>query len=727
MGNRISREELLSEIHRLHDEYGKATTTLLREHGNYSSRTYSLRFGSWTDALNEAGLEPNREQNISDEDLLAELRKLANELDRTPTMADMDETARYSHGPYQTRFGSWNEAIEKAGLTPNKKHDISDEDLIAEMQRLTGELGRAPKRSEMNDRGKYSGAVYTRRFGTWSEGVEAAGLEVPAQRKQYTNEDLLEELRRLSDSNSGKIPTWTDMQTDGKMSAKIVSDRFGSWREALIAAGFEVPTRWSEVDAEDLCEELEELATRVQRVPRRKDVTEHSEFQPDWFAKEFGSWNEALRAAGFEPTHIHNVSDSELLAELESLADELDRTPRQSDVVENGRFSVSLYKRRFGSWNDALEECGFQPVHRYNIGESELLDALNDLATELDRTPKAREMDEVGKFSTPPYFDRFGSWIEALEAAGLETPLSFEDVSCEQLLDEIERIAESIDGIPKIFDIRKHSTIKSKWYYREFDSWNQALRNAGFEPHRNHDVSNESLVAELQRVADELGRTPTINDIVGSSDYDPALYIGRFDSWNEALRAADLEPSKRSHISDDELKEEFYRLKEALGHVPSGAEMNELGTFSAAVYNIRYGGWNEAVRKFGEEPRYVSPGEGDSQSYGPLWEKRREEIIQRDGEECVICGFERDTHMHEFGRDLNVHHINRFLREYERTTSFEVAHRHSNLVTLCVQCHSDAEGMPKAYFKQFVSEGVLDETEQTKHHHNPNYTLNDFT
>jgi 5-methylcytosine-specific restriction endonuclease McrA len=316
--------------------------------------------------------------------------------------------------------------------------------------------------------------------------------------------------------------------------------------------------------------------------------------------------------------------------------------------------------------------------------------------------------------------------LGALESAGLETPLRFEDVDREQLIDEIHHVSEIVDSVPKVFDIRKHSEMKSAWFAREFGSWNEALRQAGFDPHRNHDITNHELIDELQNVTDELGETPTVEDFSAHGKYKPSLCIYRFNSWNDALREAGIEPGKRQSIPEKELEEEFNRLMDVLGYVPSGREMTELGHFSKGVYDDRFGSWNDAVRTFGEEPRFTRSGDGDSQSYGALWEERREEIIQRDGEVCVVCEVNRDTHMEKFGRDFNVHHIIPFLEEYERTGDLEIAHRPENLVTVCVQCHASVEQRSKEYFQELVPDGVLGEADSYSEGESPNTTLDEF-
>ena len=52
--------------------------------------------------------------------MLEELRELAEELGRTPYAKEMEEDGPFSTNTYQNRFGSWNAALELAGLEPNR-------------------------------------------------------------------------------------------------------------------------------------------------------------------------------------------------------------------------------------------------------------------------------------------------------------------------------------------------------------------------------------------------------------------------------------------------------------------------------------------------------------------------------------------------------------------------------------------------------------------------------
>jgi hypothetical protein len=54
-------------------------------------------------------------------------------------------------------------------------------------------------------------------------------------------------------------------------------------------------------------------------------------------------------------------SDDELLNALRDLAEDLDRVPRKKDMNEYGPHAPRTYQLRFGSWNDAVREAGFTP------------------------------------------------------------------------------------------------------------------------------------------------------------------------------------------------------------------------------------------------------------------------------------------------------------------------------------------------------------------------------
>ena len=116
-----------------------------------------------------------RLSDYSEESLLDELRRVAKKIGKDTMTFKEFETAggRISGGPLVRRFGSWNAALEKAGISKSVIRNISDEDLFAEMGNLWDRLGRQPTGREMRGLGRFSENPYKRRFGSWLHAVEA--------------------------------------------------------------------------------------------------------------------------------------------------------------------------------------------------------------------------------------------------------------------------------------------------------------------------------------------------------------------------------------------------------------------------------------------------------------------------------------------------------------------------------------------------------------------------
>lgn len=173
---------------------------------------------------------------------------------------------------------------------------------------------------------------------------------------------------------------------------------------------------------EEYLEALREFADELGNTPTRTEMDRDGPFSSSPYYTRWGSWNDALRAAGLEPNHEY-VSDDDLLEDLRRLADERGEPVLVDDVDEHGKYDPKTYFRRFGTWFDARERAGLvgddiRPGRR--IDEDELIDALRDRALELGRPPSQSELNDGDGPSLTPYLTRWGTWERALEAAGLD-------------------------------------------------------------------------------------------------------------------------------------------------------------------------------------------------------------------------------------------------------------------------------------------------------------------
>lgn len=412
------KQVLIGELQNLANELGGTPSQRnMTRQGAHGVKTYQKKFGSWNDALEEANLEINKKQSIPESELLDELIRLSTELGRTPTSRDVAEKGEYAPSNYSNKFGSWNRAVREAGLEPTRRRDIPKDELLTELKRLADELGHAPTVEEMKQRGKFGVSTYSKEFGSWNDALQEADLEL--NRRQNVDESkLLEEVSRLYDEFD-RSPSADIMSRNGDFAVSTYRRVFGSWNNALREAGFDVNNR-SDIPELELLNALQRLGNEVGQTPTAADMEQQGQFGWATYEKAFGSWNTALRRAGFEPNVRGDIPETELREELQRLKDELGHVPERREMDDEGEFDSTTYMSTFGTWNDALREADLTLNKRRNIPDSDLLAELRRLADVLDRTPIRDDMESQGKFSYSVYTHRFGSWNDALIEAGLD-------------------------------------------------------------------------------------------------------------------------------------------------------------------------------------------------------------------------------------------------------------------------------------------------------------------
>ena len=112
---------------------------------------------------------------FNDGDLLDDLRKVAKTLGKnTVEQREYLKAGKFSCKPYINRFGSWNNAVKKAGLDTVKETNVSDEMLFQNLEKVWLSLGRQPFYGEIRKPlSQYTMKVYINRFGGWMKACEA--------------------------------------------------------------------------------------------------------------------------------------------------------------------------------------------------------------------------------------------------------------------------------------------------------------------------------------------------------------------------------------------------------------------------------------------------------------------------------------------------------------------------------------------------------------------------
>ncbi|HEY5293947.1 MAG TPA: hypothetical protein VIJ70_00560 [Gaiellaceae bacterium] len=127
----------------------------------------------------------------------------------------------------------------------------------------------------------------------------------------------------------------------------------------------------------------------------------------------------------------------------------------------------------------------------------------------------------------------------------------------------------------------------------------QAL--AEFQAGIRRRYTDEQILAELRESAERLGRSPTMKEFGADpgSQVHPQTVIEHFGTWNAAKRAAGLMP--RRFATREELVEQLRRLGEELGRTPTADDVKQRrGTMpSASLYWHTFGSLATALREAG--------------------------------------------------------------------------------------------------------------------------------
>jgi len=171
----VTIPELLEDLKRISLLLGKRSLTIeeYNKHGRYSSAMIKKKIG-WNEALVQAGLQINKRMNISDNELLQDLRTAAAAISpRKLTQEEYNSIGKFSSATIKNKFG-WNKALAIVELEISLPQFITEDDLFTNLANVWTTLGKQPGRDYMSSPlSKYSHAPYVKGYGSWRKALEA--------------------------------------------------------------------------------------------------------------------------------------------------------------------------------------------------------------------------------------------------------------------------------------------------------------------------------------------------------------------------------------------------------------------------------------------------------------------------------------------------------------------------------------------------------------------------
>lgn len=160
---------------------------------------------------------------------------------KSVTLREYKKYGNYSYQTQKKRFGSWQKALETAGLEKSKRPwggelsetRIPETQLIQDMQRVADQLDKkAITIAEYEEHGKFGSSAISKRFGGWNKAKTAAGLKI-GRFYNSTDEDYFQNIFNVWQT-LGRQPKYQEMVAPlSKLNISSYERKFGSWRSAL--------------------------------------------------------------------------------------------------------------------------------------------------------------------------------------------------------------------------------------------------------------------------------------------------------------------------------------------------------------------------------------------------------------------------------------------------------------------------------------------------------------
>lgn len=229
------------------------------------------------------------------------------------------------------------------------------EEIIKEIQRIANELNRDTLTEKLFNKHSNSMAISTVKyyFGSWSEAIRRAGLKPidpykPPHRHKYSDDELISEIIRISKILSQETLSVKEFDHYSAIDSSTITKRFGSWNIAIKRANLK-PTKISEYTDEQVIDEIKRVATILNIDSlSMKEFDYYSKMGSATIPKHFGTWNKAIKLSGLKPIIEYNISDERLLKDIIKLYREEGKLPTQNTISSKGEFSPTTYRMRFG-------------------------------------------------------------------------------------------------------------------------------------------------------------------------------------------------------------------------------------------------------------------------------------------------------------------------------------------------------------------------------------------
>ncbi len=405
-------------------------------------------------------------------------------------------------------FGSWKAAVNAAGLDYSKITTLTKWDkkrIIDEILALhkAGEGLNAAHVKRVNP--PLLAAVDGKRyFNSWGEAVEAAGFDYNQIKKlrEWDKEKIIPEILRLKKDNIPLNSLYVSQNHTTLFVAACKKYHFGSWKNAIEAAGLDYNKINKYIDRTQWTKEL--ILKEIKKLNSRGENLQYINIKENFHAlcsaavREFENWGNAVEAAGIDYDKFRTRKEP-LYWTKEKIVDEIlelyekGKDLSYSNMREkyNPLVMAAVKPRLFNGWRYAVDAAGIN-YDEYRMRKpagfwtkEKIIETIQELHKEGVDLSSSNISDKYSYLMIAANPDKLGSWKKAIEAAGLD----YDDIN--KYADRISWDKELI--IKTIKDLNSQEIDLSSSYTQTynnalissaqniFGSWENAIQSAGLD------------------------------------------------------------------------------------------------------------------------------------------------------------------------------------------------------------------------------------------------------
>lgn len=175
--------------------------------------------------------------------------------------------------------------------------------------------------------------------------------------------------------------------------------------------------------------------------------------------------------------------------------------------------------------------------------------------------------------------------------------------------------------------------------------------------------NDKELLEDIKRVAESLKvNSLSREEYDKTGKFHSATIYRRFNSWNNALKQAGLKLRLEYNISEKDLFDNLENVWKIIGIQPSTTQMDKSPSkFSSMTYRRRFGSWLNACKSFikykNNDLEFIQLVTKKTTKSRTINQKIRLKIFKRDNYTCTICGKSPAIHK---GVTLQIDHIKPF-------------------------------------------------------------------